>query len=815
MDKTLSYFNLISHPDRLLYFHLKRCDSISKKILEMKIILPSFFSKKQLEEMREGLAYFHDFGKGTDFFQLKIAKAVKEKGPKEFMMQNMNFIQYIFKKEPQLNNLLYFNPELSNHSEIGAYFFLTHIFYDDFIINLILFRIIKKHHGNLINFMDDSQYLLSEDKLKTISCQLENYTLPLFAKIYKEVDLSKWDKIKEMFQKRRKLNQTFINLQSQQNLKYFFFQHFMYSILLSADKGDVSINKDSFDIINNNRIIPQDVVDSYKRLEFSDKKLKKIDVERELAYKYVVENLKRNIDNKFFSITLPTGMGKTLAAYNAAIKLQNLIAEKKERNSPRIIYCLPFTSIIDQNTLVLKEILFKNNVPLDIILKNHYLSSFNDKYDKKELSDNEAEYLADGWEQEFIITTFVQLLESIFTNRNKSIRKFHNMVNSIIILDEVQNIPAGYMEIIRETFMKMTEYFDTRFILVSATQPILFKKEEILELTDPNMDKTKKFYSERDRIQIDQSLLKSSNFKSTSENELLSIFIDDITKNENKSVLIICNTVAQSQFYFKKIQKAFPDLNTIYLSSSILPIRRKQLIELIKRNINNNKRMILVSTQVVEAGVDIDFDIVYRDFAPLDSINQSAGRCNRNGIKGKGWVKLFHSGKSSRIYDSILLNITERIIKEYDNVIPESLFFKINEKYFNEVWKNISEDNDKSIQLKNWMETLQMEEIQKNFKLINQDYQYYNVFIPYCRQARKIWEKYRECFKIEDFFERKHAIKKIKSELLMYVTRFPKNKYEPNEKVKDDFIIYEENWENYYDLITGFNAQKDDAIFII
>ena len=780
----------------------------------MKFILPSFFPKKKLEEMIEGLVYFHDFGKGTDFFQLKIAKAVKEKGPKEFMMQNMNFIQYILKKEPRLNNLLYFNPKLSNHSEIGAYFFLTHIFYDDFIINLILFRIVKKHHGDLTNFMDDSQYLLSDDKLKTISCQLENYMFPLFSKIYKEIDLTKWDKIRELFQKGRKLKQAFINLKGQQNLKYFFFQHFMYSILLSADKGDVSINKDSLEIISNNRVIPPDVVDSFKRMEFSDSSLKKIDAERELAYKYVIENLKRNVDTNFFSITLPTGMGKTLTAYNAAIKLQNFITEKK-RYSPRIIYCLPFTSIIDQNTLVLKEILSKNNVPLDLISKNHYLSSFNDNYDKKELSDNEAEYLADGWEQEFIITTFVQLLESIFTNRNKSIRKFHNMVNSIIILDEVQNIPPGYMEVIRETFLKMSEYFDTRIILVSATQPILFKKGEILELTDPNMNKTRKFFSERVRIEIDQSLLKKNDFKSNSENNLLSIFINDIINNESKSILIICNTIAQSQYYFKHIQEAFPELCIIYLSSSILPKRRKQLIKLIKRNIKNNKRMILVSTQVVEAGVDIDFDIVYRDFAPLDSINQSAGRCNRNGIKAKGLVKLFHSGKSSIIYDSILLDITVRIFREYDNIIPESLFFDINEKYFSEVWKNISENNDKSVQLKNWMETLQMEDIQKNFKLIDSNYQHHNVFIPYCRKAEKIWGKYRECLKIDDFFERKYAIKKIKAELLMYVTRFPKNKYEPNEKVKDDFIIYEENWQNYYDLITGFNTQNDDAIFIV
>ncbi|MCD4695789.1 MAG: CRISPR-associated helicase Cas3' [Bacteroidales bacterium] len=779
----------------------------------MKFISDSFYPKCELERIRKPLVYFHDFGKGTDFFQLKIANATLEKGSKEFIEQNRVYINSILEKEIQLNDLLHFDCDLSNHAEIGAYFFLTEYFNENLIVNLILFRIIKRHHGNLTNFIDETQYLLTKDKLETINNQLEYYSLPLFSKIYKNIQFEKWENIKSKFKKVREIKRTFTKLIDERNLKYFFFQHFMYSLLLSADKGDVSLGMNSFDIIKENRLIPKNSVDFYKEKTFSHLDAKPIDIEREEAYKCIALNTLNCWENKIFSITLPTGLGKTFAAYNAAIKLQNLI-HKEKGYCPRIIYCLPFTSIIDQNTLVLTDILSENNIPLDFVTKNHYLSTYNDLYDKKELTDNEAEYLADGWEQEFIVTTFVQLLESIFTNRNKSIRKFHNMANAIIILDEVQNIPAGYIEVVRETFLKMAEYFNTRFILVSATQPIIFKSDEIIELTDPSLEKTKGFFTARNRIELDQSLLKENNYKPILQNNLLQIFKDSINENSDKSILIICNTIAQSQFYYDEIKKSYPELCTIYLSSSILPKRRKQIIKLIKRNINNGKRMILISTQVVEAGVDIDFDIVFRDFAPLDSINQSAGRCNRNGIKSKGAVKLFNSGKAFRIYDSILLNITERIFKEYKNIIQENKFYEINRKYFKEVWKNISENNDKSIQLKTWMETLQMEEIQNNFKLIDQDLRHYNVFIPYCHHAKKVWKKYQECFEIEDFFERKFAIKKIKPELLMYVAKFPKNKYQPDDEKAEDFLIYEESWKDYYNLITGFNVKEDDNIII-
>ena len=163
--------------------------------------------------------------------------------------------------------------------------------------------------------------------------------------------------------------------------------------------------------------------------------------------------------------------------------------------------CLPFTSIIDQNATILEEIFKKytTNVNNDLnnnwIAKHHYLSSYNDCYDNTKLEDSEAEYLTVGWEQEVIVTTFVQFLESIFTNQNKSLRKFHNICNSIIVLDEVQNIPAKYFEVIEVVFRKLSSYFGTKFIFVTATQPFLFAdNDHIVELTDPDYKKTHYYF---------------------------------------------------------------------------------------------------------------------------------------------------------------------------------------------------------------------------------------------------------------------------------------------------------------------------------
>lgn len=831
MEQTLASFELISHPDRTLREHLDSCNDISKQLLDMKFISSSFLPKAEIEDIRKLLVYFHDFGKGTDYFQSKIIEATIEEDNKTFIDANQDYINYFLKnKNISTKKELSQNSNLSNHAKLGAYFVFSNYSNINSIIEYIVLKVIRRHHGYLTNLIEDknnnSQIFLNEESKMELDSQIDNLPFELYQNILLKTDFiierGEWDNIKAKFGSLRQIEKNKNKLYQEKDSKYFFLQHYLFSLLLSADKGDMMVGKseNKWNIISENKLFSTEMVSFYKQKTLKNEG-KSIDIDRECAYQDITSNTKKYASNNFFSITLPTGMGKTFSAYNAAIILQNEFVEKSEYKKPRIIYCLPFTSIIDQNSAIFSQIvssykLVDSSLKEDMVAKHHYLSDYNDKYNDFEIGSNEAEYLTEGWEQEFIITTFVQFLESIFTNQNKALRKFHNMTNAIIVLDEVQNIPPKYYEAIELVFTKMAEYFNTKFIFVTATQPIIFSKTNVIELTDFSKERTKYYFEKLERIVIDQQILKESNYQPQDlKTELLSVFCDDIEENDTKSFLFIFNTIAQAQFIYTTFCGLYSkECQIIYLSGSILPKRRKQLIQLIKRNIKYKKRQIIVSTQVVEAGVDIDLDIVYRDFAPLDSINQSAGRCNRNGLKGKGFVKLFNTGKYKHIYDGTLMTITEKIFKSESSYIEEKNIYHLSNRYFEEIQKCISDKSNSSKTLIDAIYHLELETVQKEFKIIKDENYYHNVFIPYNSDSKLLWEKYLELNQVEDFFKRKQLMKKLKPKLLQYVTRFPKNKYQLDSEQKEKFLIYESNWETYYDLNAGFRLEIDDNVYM-
>ena len=795
----------------------------------MKYVSDNFFCKNEIEQLRKLLVYFHDFGKATDYFQHKIIEATLQENNESFIQKHEAYLIHFQKnKRALIQEELYNHPTLSNHAKLGAYFVFSNYSNENKIIEYILLKVIRRHHGYLTNLIEDSnnnpQIYLDDYSLKELESQLGKLSFELYQAILatlnmNKIDFNVWDKIKEKFISLRQINKTKTKLEQEENPKYFFLQHYLFSLLLSADKGDMMLKKDSnkWTIIKENQLLDSKMIDFYKN-ETLIKGEKAIDIDREDAYQQVAANTQKHAGQNFFSITLPTGMGKTFSAYKAAIILQNDFVKDSDGKKPRIIYCLPFTSIIDQNSAIITDVVekFGNGYSADLIAKHHHLSNYNETYSNNEIDISEAEYLTEGWEQEFIVTTFVQFLESIFTNQNRALRKFHNITNAIIVLDEVQNIPPKYYEAIELVFTKMAEYFNTKFVFVTATQPILFSKTKIIELTNVTGERTSYYFEKLQRIVIDQQILKQTDYKPQDlETELLPIFCKDIESNKDKSFLFIFNTIAQAQFIYNQFGKLYEnDSQVIYLSGSILPKRRKQLIQLIKRNIKYNKRQIIVSTQVVEAGVDIDLDIVYRDFAPLDSINQSAGRCNRNGEKGKGVVKLFNTGKHSRIYDSTLMNITLNIFKKLPEFIEEKEIYTLSNAYFKGVWESISNGSNSSDTLIKAIYHLELETIQKEFKLIEDEDYYYNVYIPYNKEALKLWKRYCEINRMEDFFERKQKMKKMKSRLLQYVTRFPKTKYPLDPSKKDSYILNVEDWQEYYDLNSGFKLNQNEVSYM-
>lgn len=829
-------FDLVSHPDRTLAEHLESCNDISERLLEFKYVSSDFMDKPEIEHIRRLLVYFHDFGKGTDFFQAKILDATEREGEASFKDLHSSYINYFrqnkglaVSEEMRLKGYL----RLDNHAKMGAYWLFSTWSHSDPVVEVIVLRVVRRHHGYLTNFLESNG---SEERLQAELDTVQGYSIEQlekqlayfgfegYNKILKGqgwgVNPQMWAGIRQKFENFEYFENIDNILSSNKSAKYFLLQHYLFSLLLSADKGDMMIERhyDKTVILKPKRLIPSNIVGEFKTMSFKEKEPNPIDDQREEAYLQIAKNCKTYGDRNFFSITLPTGFGKTFSAYNAAIILQEQFAEQSGGKIARIVYSLPFTSVIDQNDQILRSIFEKcggDSINETWISRNHYLSLPNEKYDGEELINGAAEYLAEGWEQEVIVTTFVQLLEGIFTNRNRSLRKFHNMTNAIILLDEVQNVPPKYYEAIELVFKAMAEYFNTKFVFITATQPFLFENEnDVLELTDPAKVLTKQYFEKLSRIQLNQQLLKTNNYEESPIEELIETFCTDIESNPDKTFLFIFNTIAYSQAVYKSLKEQFSETYClIYLSASILPRRRKQLIKFI---MGKGKPRIVVATQVVEAGVDIDLDVVYRDLSPMDSINQAAGRCNRNARKGTGEVKLFNSGKGLSIYDGVLMDATVSILKSEKEAIPESSFYELNRRYAKQVRKDKAQNANASADLKDAIYKLNLEDLAKSFKLIDKQYPQFNVFIPYSKRALKVWQEYRLALSEKDTFKRKRAIKQVTPKLLQFVTRFPASKYQPDPNHKDDFIIYEKEWAQWYDLETGFrfdNKNESIALF--
>ena len=426
-----------------------------------------------------------------------------------------------------------------------------------------------------------------------------------------------------------------------------------------------------------------------------------------------------------------------------------------------------------------------------------------------QLDINKSEILIEGWYSEIIITTFHQIFHTIFSNQNKSLRKLHNMANSIIILDEIQTIPVKYWLLLNKVLKKISEKYNVWFIFMSATQPAIYEENEIKSL----IKNETKYSNILDRVNYNfyHEPIEINTFK---EN-----ILEEIEKQKDKDIMVVLNTIQSSQQIYKYIQENMEDENTTlyYLSTNIIPKQRKQKIEEIK---NNNTRKIIITTQLIEAGVDIDVDIIYRDFTVIDSLIQTAGRCNRNNRKQKGEVNIIKLENENQkqynkfIYDSTLLEITEQLTKQYKK-ISEKEFNNITlTKYYKQTKQKKS--TEESEELLESLEKLRLTQTQ-NFQLIKEKIEKIDVFIELDDKATKVWKQYqqiRENKKLKPY-EKKREYKKIQNQLKDYTISVDTKKLGTTPQEDEIFFISKEDIERKYDKQTGFISQQEEDIFII
>lgn len=782
-----SFSELFSHPDKYLEDHLNNVKEISLEYIEEIPLKNLPLTKEQLKKLVQIITLSHDIGKSTNYFQEYLLKG-EEKGGKETRHSLLSsFIAYyitqkVFSKENIDENLKVLLPIFS---------FLT----------------VKRHHGDFTDIL--SEVVILDDEKELLQKQVEsiddskfnilinNLKDPDFNELTKEKLLEIIEKVPEDLKKYK------IKIRALKNYKsvdFYLFNNLIFSLLIDGDKTEVTVGKPKRKILE----IPHIIVDNYKK----NLKIEKTPINelREKAYQEVL-NKNINLEDKIYSLNLPTGLGKTFTSVAFALKLREEI-RKKEGYTPRIIYSLPFLSIIEQNADVIEKVLknYYGEIDTAILLKHHHLSDLYYKIDDREIEPDEAKILIEGWNSEIIITTFVQLFHTLISNKNSTLRKLHRICGSIIILDEIQSIPTKYWLLLREIFTKLIEKYNCYIIFSTATQPLIFKPKEMIPLVN----------AEDYFIKLNRTILKPN----IHERLFLDEFSEKIKIETNKSYMFILNTIRSAQnFYYLLKEKLKEEI--IYLSSHITPKERLERINRIK----NNEARIVITTQLVEAGVDIDLDVVYRDVAPLDSINQSAGRCNRNWNKDIGEVYIYslkddRRDYSSYIYDRILLDVTKDVLKKREH-IPEidfinyinDYFYEINERKTQDISKNLLEAIY-SLRYAGWAENEEDKNVGiEDFKLIEDDIPKMDVFIELNEEAEYLWKRYCELKEITDIFERRLEFQKIKADFYKYVISIPIKAENIPPIVYGFGYVSKNNLSDFYDPITGYKIKSETIIW--
>lgn len=326
-----------------------------------------------------------------------------------------------------------------------------------------------------------------------------------------------------------------------------------------------------------------------------------------------------------FSMTLPTGMGKTLCSLNWALH-----HAKVHSNIKRIVIVLPFLSIIDQTAKELKSI-FKDH---DVILEHHSNVIYEGKESEEEYYCKDPKQLAtENWDYPIVVTTTVQFFESLFSNQRSKCRKLHNLQDSIVIFDEIQTLPVHLAECTMKMLNDMLHLCRCSILFCTATQPNFQTRSDFkgIDHIVPLVENPMAIFAATKRVE----------YYPIADYEVQSI--DSIAQKvceEKESVLIVCNTKKKAKAMFDSIKEK-GNMQVLHLSTNMCQKHRMVVVDKVKGKLKNGEKLILCSTQLIEAGVDMDFPIVFRELAPLESIIQSAGRCNREGKLEKGKVFLF------------------------------------------------------------------------------------------------------------------------------------------------------------------------------
>lgn len=331
-----------------------------------------------------------------------------------------------------------------------------------------------------------------------------------------------------------------------------------------------------------------------------------------------------------YTLTVPTGGGKTLASLRFALH------HARGHKLDRVIYVIPFTSIIDQNADVVRRILEPEGVEAGSVVLEHHSNLTPEEQSWR------GKILSENWDAPVVYTTSVQLLEALFGAGTRGARRMHQLANAVLIFDEIQSLPVNCVHLFNNAMNYLADFCGSTVLLCTATQPLLDRvnaQKGALRVPDGNelMPDVKRLFDALKRVEV-ANRRKPGGW---AQDEISALAFDQVA--ESGSCLVIVNTKKAAQEIYRLCKKR-DTAEVFHLSTNMCPAHRKTILNEVRARLDQvpPAPTLCISTQLIEAGVDVDFGSVIRFTAGLDSIAQAAGRCNRNGRATLGWVHVIN-----------------------------------------------------------------------------------------------------------------------------------------------------------------------------
>lgn len=426
-----------------------------------------------------------------------------------------------------------------------------------------------------------------------------------------------------------------------------------------------------------------------------------------------------------FHLTVPTGGGKTVASLAFAIR------HAREHRKKRIIYVIPYTSIIEQTAQIFRNILGEENV-----LEHHSGVVYEDVGGVSSETIRKIK-ATENWDMPVIVTTAVQFFESLYSNRPSKCRKLHNIADSVIIFDEAQMMPIPYLRPCVHGIAQLIESYNVSAVLCTATQPAL---ENIFK-------RYLNTYSKKELCP--ETARKSDVFQRVTFCKVGKLTWEELGEMLGNQQQVLC--IVNSRKNANQIYQILRGEGTFHLSTLMYPEHRRKVLREIRKRLELGKVCRVVSTSLIEAGVDVDFPSVFREEAGLDSILQAAGRCNREGkqSKAESVVTVFRTENRPPQLFAIPIGATRYVLEHREDIASEEAICE----YFSELLDLKGEDAQDKKQILKRMESgnFPFEDIAKDFKLIENDTKTIYIFreenqtlISRLRQGERTKELFRE-----------------------------------------------------------------------